>query len=55
MPMQTIASESGTEVTDSALHSEVEIEPLCELTKLPCDAQVKVVQDVSARRKVGFV
>ncbi|KAF8095574.1 hypothetical protein N665_0330s0055 [Sinapis alba] len=46
MPMQTIASESGTEVTDSTHHSEVEIEPLCELTKLPWDAQVKVVQDV---------
>ncbi|CAH8314767.1 unnamed protein product, partial [Eruca vesicaria subsp. sativa] len=47
MPMQTIASESGTEVTDSSTHhSEVEIEPLCELTKLPWDAQVKVVQDV---------
>ncbi|CDY24784.1 BnaA08g15260D [Brassica napus] len=46
MPMQTIASESGTEVTDSTLHSEVEIEPLCELSKLPWDAQVKAVQDV---------
>ncbi|KAJ4880273.1 U-box domain-containing protein 5 [Raphanus sativus] len=46
MPMQTIASESGTEVTDSTHHSEVEIEPLCELTKLPWEAQVKVVQDV---------
>ncbi|KAF2577215.1 hypothetical protein F2Q68_00006097 [Brassica cretica] len=46
MPMQTIASESGTEVTDSTHHSEVEIEPLCELSKLPWDAQVKVVQDV---------
>ncbi|KAG2242955.1 hypothetical protein Bca52824_095200 [Brassica carinata] len=34
MPMQTMVSESGTEVTDST-HSEVEIEPLCELTKLP--------------------
>ncbi|CAN6825326.1 unnamed protein product [Brassica oleracea] len=46
MPMQTIASESGTEVTDSTHHSEVEIEPLCELSKLPWDAQVKAVQDV---------
>ncbi|KAH0894067.1 hypothetical protein HID58_056496 [Brassica napus] len=46
MPMQTIASESGTEVTDSTHHSEVEIEPLCELSKLPWDAQVKDVQDV---------
>ncbi|KAJ0251103.1 U box domain-containing protein [Hirschfeldia incana] len=46
MPMQTIGSESGTEVTDSTLHSEVEIEPLCELSKLPWDEQVKVVQDV---------
>ncbi|KAL0739518.1 hypothetical protein Bca4012_015728 [Brassica carinata] len=34
MPTQTIVSETGTEVTDST-HSEVEIEPLCELTKLP--------------------
>uniref|UniRef100_A0A0D3BK19 RING-type E3 ubiquitin transferase n=1 Tax=Brassica oleracea var. oleracea TaxID=109376 RepID=A0A0D3BK19_BRAOL len=46
MPMQTIDSESGTEVTDSTHHSEVEIEPLCELSKLPWDAQIKVVQDV---------
>lgn len=48
MPMQTIDSESGTEVTDSS-QSEVEIEPLCELTKLPWDAQVKTIQDVRKR------
>ncbi|KAL0726133.1 hypothetical protein Bca4012_022226 [Brassica carinata] len=47
-PMQTIAFESGTEVTDSN-HSEVEMEPLCELTKLPWDAQVKTIQDVRRR------
>ncbi|KAF8098991.1 hypothetical protein N665_0255s0064 [Sinapis alba] len=49
MPMQTIASESGTEVTDSTSQSEVEIEPLCELTKLPWDAQVKTIRDVRKR------
>ncbi|KAJ0251093.1 U-box domain-containing protein 5 [Hirschfeldia incana] len=48
MPIQTIASESGTEVTDST-ESEVEIEPLCELTKLSWDAQIKVIQDVRNR------
>ncbi|CAN6984520.1 unnamed protein product [Brassica rapa subsp. trilocularis] len=48
MPMQTIASESGTEVTDSS-QSEVEIEPLSELTKLPWEAQVKTIQDVRKR------
>ncbi|CAH8344593.1 unnamed protein product [Eruca vesicaria subsp. sativa] len=48
MPMQTIASESGTEVTDSS-QSEVEIEPLFELAKLPWEAQVKTIQDVRKR------
>ncbi|CAN6910834.1 unnamed protein product [Brassica oleracea] len=48
MPMKTIASESGTEVTDSS-QSEVEIEPLSELIKLPWEAQVKTIQDVKKR------
>ncbi|CAH8314938.1 unnamed protein product [Eruca vesicaria subsp. sativa] len=33
----------------STHHSEVEIEPLCELTKLPWDAQIMVFQDVRSR------
>ncbi|XP_024004495.1 U-box domain-containing protein 5 isoform X2 [Eutrema salsugineum] len=48
MPMQTINSESGTVTTDSS-HSEMEIEPLCELSNLPFDAQIKVIEDVRSR------
>ncbi|CAN8328074.1 unnamed protein product [Cochlearia groenlandica] len=45
MPMQTINSESGTATAESS-QSEIEINPLCELTSLPFDAQTKVVEDV---------
>ncbi|KAG5390138.1 hypothetical protein IGI04_031679, partial [Brassica rapa subsp. trilocularis] len=41
----SFSTESETEIRDST-HSEWEIEPLCELSKLPWNAQVKVVQDV---------
>ncbi|CAH2076431.1 unnamed protein product [Thlaspi arvense] len=47
-PMQTINSESGTVTTDSC-NSEMEIEPLCELTNLPWEAQIKVIEDVRSR------
>ncbi|CAD5330126.1 U-box domain-containing protein 5 [Arabidopsis thaliana] len=47
-PMQRIDSASGAGDTDSS-HSEIEIDPLCGLTNLPWDAQIKVVEDVRSR------
>ncbi|XP_010446779.1 PREDICTED: U-box domain-containing protein 5-like [Camelina sativa] len=48
-PMQRINSASGESVTDSSSHSEIEIDPLCGLTNLPWDAQIKVIEDVKSR------
>ncbi|CAA7035774.1 unnamed protein product [Microthlaspi erraticum] len=52
MPMQTIKSESGTVTTASSPSRSGEMvmeEPLCELTNLPLDAQVKLIEDVRSR------
>ncbi|EOA16102.1 hypothetical protein CARUB_v10004234mg [Capsella rubella] len=48
-PMQRIDSGSGASVTDSSSNNEIEIDPLCGLTTLPWDAQIKVIEDVKSR------
>ncbi|KAL1215527.1 U-box domain-containing protein 5 [Cardamine amara subsp. amara] len=47
--MQTIESASGASATTDSSHSEIEIDPLLELTNLPWDAQIKVIEDVRSR------
>uniref|UniRef100_A0A1J3DN80 RING-type E3 ubiquitin transferase n=1 Tax=Noccaea caerulescens TaxID=107243 RepID=A0A1J3DN80_NOCCA len=50
--MQTIKSETGTITTASSpsRSGEMEIEePLCELTNLPLEAQIKLIEDVRSR------
>ncbi|CAH8274123.1 unnamed protein product [Arabidopsis lyrata] len=50
IPMQRIDSASGAGEGDTdSSHSEIEIDPLCGLTNLPWDAQIKVIEDVRSR------